>query len=313
MTKKSKALIIGGAGFVGVWLTRELLSRKFDVSIIDPGIHYSNWDNKTQKIIIKFRKENLLKGSKLYKKRFEDGGDNIIKNGEFDYVIHLAGTPLERADDFEFSLKQLTEDIGLTYRVVKSIKSNPVKKFVYMSSIAAYGDCDDVITEKGSLVPKTPYGITKACGEFLVKAELDNWNIIRTTNVYGFGDMNGRASNSIVNKILKGEKFWVNSSIDLDFTYVKDLVSGIADVLEKAPNKETYHISGGKARKLLDFVDQLKKYFQFEYEIRDIQDRPKRGTMDYSKIKKAIGWKPKTDLESGISDYMKYIKQYNIG
>ncbi|OGE34536.1 hypothetical protein A3C32_04300 [Candidatus Daviesbacteria bacterium RIFCSPHIGHO2_02_FULL_41_14] len=307
-----KVLVIGGAGFVGSWLTHELLSRKFEVVVIDPGVHYSNWDIKTKKIITKFKKEQLLKGAKIHKRKFEDVGNKILKKGKFDCVIHLAGTPLEKADDFDFSLKQLTEDIGLTYRVIKAVKETTVKKFIYMSSIAAYGDCDDVITEMDSLVPKTPYGVTKACGEFLVKSELNNWNVIRTTNVYGFGDMNSRASNSIINKILKGEKFWVNSSIDLDFTYVKDLVSGIADVLQKAPNSETYHISGGKAKKLVHFVKFLKAHFKFEYEIKDIQDRPKRGTMDRKKIKKAIGWFPKTNLKSGIEDYMKYIKQYNI-
>ncbi len=308
-----KCLIIGGGGFVGSWLTKELISRKHKVVIIDPFIYYSNWDDKTKKVIDKFKKEKLLKGAKISRKKFEDGGKKILKKERPDVVILLAGNPLEKPSEFEFSLKQLTEDIGLTYQVVNVVKNNPhIKKFIFMSSISAYGDCDDVITEEAPLVPKTPYGITKACGEFIVKSELDNWNVIRTTNIYGFGDMNGRGSNIILNKILKGEEFWVNSEIIMDFTYVKDLVSGIADVIGKAPPKETFHISGGHARKLLDYVEILKKYFEFDYEVKSLKDRPRRGTMNNTKARKVLGWKPRTTIKTGVEDYIKYVKKYNI-
>lgn len=308
-----KILIIGGGGFIGSWLTRECLRRGHNVVVIDPFIYYSSWDEKTKKIIDKFKKEKLLKGAKIYKHKFEERGEKILKKEKPDYVIYLAGIPLEKATDFNLSLKQLTEDIGLTYRVLKAIKDHPVKKFIFMSSIAAYGDCGDVILETGSLIPKTPYGVTKASGEFLVQAELTNWNIIRTTNVYGFGDMNARASNLIINKILRKEKFWVNSIIDMDFTYVKDLVAGIAEVLLNAPIGETYHISGGRARKLIEYVKILGKHFTFEYEINELKDRPRRGTMNNKKARKMLGWFPKMDIEKGITDYIKYVKKYDIG
>ena len=219
-----KCLIIGGGGFVGSWLTHELITRGHQVVVIDSFIYYSEWDSKRVNLINKFKKDFLHTGAKIYRKKFEDGGDVIISREKPDVVIHLAGIPLEKMDQFDISLKQLTDDIGLTYRIIKAIKENPVKKFVFMSSIAAYGDCEEEITEDFPLFPKTPYGIMKASGEFLTKSELSNWNIVRSTNIYGFGDLNGRASNTIINKILTGEKFWVNNSIVIDFIYIKDLV-----------------------------------------------------------------------------------------
>ncbi len=307
-----KFVVIGGGGFVGSWLTRELLVRKQNVVVIDPFIHFSTWDQKTKKIIEKFKANDLLKGAKVHKKSFEDGGVAILAKENPDVVIHLAGIPLEKATDFDFSLNQLTKDITLTYHVVGAMKKLPDTKFVFMSSIAAYGECDDVITESFPLNPRTPYGMTKALGEYLTQSELTNWNIIRTTNVYGFGDMNGRASNTIINKILKGERFAVNNVIAMDFTYVKDLVKGIADVALKAPKQKIYHISGGKARKLTDFVTILREHYEFDYDLQDVKDRPKRGTMDNTKIKKEIGWSPQTVLESGMKDYLKYVKKYKI-
>jgi len=307
-----KCLIIGGGGFVGSWLTKELISRRHEVIVIDPSIYYSDLNVKQRKLINEFKRENLLKDAKVYKKKFEDGGERILKKEKPDVVIHLAGIPLERAHDFDISLKQLTDDMGLNYRVIDVVKNNPVKKFIYMSSISAYGDCNAVIDEEYNLVPKTPYGVMKAGGEFLTRAELDNWNVIRTTNIYGFGDMNGRASNTILNKILKGEVFWINKNIMMDFIYVKDLVSGIADVVLKAPAKETFHISGNNAIPLAKFVEVLKKHFQFEYEIKDLHDRPRRGTMNNLKAKKIIGWSPKMDIKKGLADYIKYVKKYGI-
>lgn len=307
-----KILIVGGGGFVGSWLTRELISRKHRVLIIDPFIFYSDLDVKTKKIIDEFKRENLLKGAKIYRNKFEEIGEKILKKEKPDILIHLAGIPLERLDDFEICSKQISSDLVLTYTIIKAIQRNPVKKFVFISSISAYGDCEDIIDEQYPLIPKTPYGVSKAGGEFLTKAEVDNWNIIRTTNIYGFGDMNSRASNIILGKILRGEKFWINKHIMMDFIYVKDLVRGIADVALKAPSKEAFHISGSNAVSLFKFVDILKKYFEFDVEVKDIQDRPKRGTMDNRKAKKMIGWSPKMNLEEGIADYIKYVKKYKI-
>lgn len=307
-----KILVIGGGGFVGSWLTWELLRRGHKVVVIDPFIYYSSWDKKTKNIIDKFKREKLLKGAKIYKLKFEDGVEKILKQEKPDIVIHLAGIPIEKINDFDISLKQLTEDVGLTYRIVEAIKENPVKKFVYMSSIAAYGDCDKVMDEEFPLVPKTPYGIMKASGEFITKAELKNWNIVRTANIFGFGDMNGRASNIILNKIINGEKFWVNKGIVMHFIYVKDLVAGIADVTLKAPPQETFHISGNQVISLVRFVEMLQKYFTFDYEIKELNDRPRRGLMDNKKARKTIGWYPKMDIDKGMADYIKYVKKYKI-
>ena len=307
-----KILIIGGGGFVGSWLTRELVLRKHTVVIIDPFIFYSDLNAKSIKIINKFKKEYLLKGVKIYRNKFEISGEEILRKEKPDILIHLAGIPLEHIDDFEICSRQLSNDLVLTYQIIETIKRNPVKKFVFMSSISAYGDCEDIIDEQYQLIPKTPYGISKAGGEFLTRAELDNWNIIRTTNIYGFGDMNSRVSNIILGKILKGEEFFRNKHIMIDFIYVKDLVRGIADVALKAPSKEIFHISGSNAVNLFKFVDILKKYFKFDVEVRDIQDRPKRGTMDNKKAKKIIGWFPKMNLEEGLADYIKYVKKYKF-
>ncbi len=307
-----KYLIIGGGGFVGSWLTRDLISKGNSVVIIDPFIYYSDLDKDRLRKINNFKKEYLLKGANIYHEKFEDKGEKILKKEKPNILIHLAGIPLERTDDIAISLKQLTDDVALTYRIIEAAKKVPIKKFVFMSSISAYGDCGDTIDENYRLLPKTPYGVSKASNEFLIKALLNNWNIIRTTNIYGFADLNERACNIIVDKILKGKNFWINKNIMMDFIYVKDLIAGITVVSLKAPAKETFHISGNNAISLIKFVKILKKHFTFEYEIKNIQDRPRRGTMNNAKARKVLGWFPKMSIEKGVSDYIKYVKEYGI-
>ena len=98
----------------------------------------------------------------------------------------------------------------------------------------------------------------------------------------------------------------------LDFTFIDDLVDGcwLAAKSKKGIN-ETFNITFGKARTLVDYVKILKKYFKnlkFEVIKRD-EKRPKRGTLKIDKAKKILGFKPKINLEKGIEIYIKNFRR----
>ncbi len=306
-----KYLLIGGAGFIGSWLTKYLTDLGHKVIIIDPLIQYAQ-NALNNQAIHEFRNKKLLNKAIIYKEKFEEIGEKILKKEKPQIVIHLAAFPLEYSFDSPYSLKQLTEDITLTYQIVSLVKEYQIKKFIFLSSISAYGNFDYTITETAPLHPTTVYGISKASGEFLIKSNLDNWIILRTTNVYGFGDLHNRSTNVVINKAIKGEKFWINDSIWLDFIYIKDLVEGVLKIISHAPVKEIFHISGGKAQKLSSFIKYLHPYFKLKYETKSLFDRPARGTMENSKARMLLNWSPKMDLEKGIKDYLKYVKKYNF-
>ncbi len=307
-----KCLLIGGSGFIGSWLAKNLINNGWEVVIIDPFVYYPEQSPDLIKIVTKFRHTELLKGARIYHKRFEDVGLKLLKKEQPDAVVLLASRPLEKPFESEISQSQLFDDVKLTYLVVSALKQYPTKRFVFMSSISAYGDCDDLVKETTPLNPKTAYGISKATGEFLVKSQLENWNVIRTTSVYGFGDLNNRATQVIVNKALHNQKFWINDQYKHDFIYVKDLVDGITQVIASAPQKEIFHISGGQAYPLSKFVDKLKSFFELDFEIRNVDDRPRRGVLDNTKAKQLINWSPKMNLNQGIKDYMELVRRYKI-
>ena len=306
-----KCLLVGGAGFIGSWLTKYLTDKGYKVIIIDPQL-----DLGANKLVLKkvrdFRSNTLLNKATIYKRKFEDIGEKIIKKEKPNICIHLAGYPLEQQFDSHFSVKQLSEDILLTHQVVSAVKKHKVKKFIFLSSIATYGHMDISVNEKAPIQPVTVYGISKASCEFLTTMHLDNWVIVRSTNVYGFGDLHKRVTNTIVNSALQKKKFWINERAWVDFIYIKDLVEGIYKVIEAAPVKEIFHVSGGKAQKLSAFIKCLKPYFDLIYVVRNLKDKPTRGTMENTKARMFLGWSPKMTLEEGIKDYLNYVKKYKF-
>ncbi len=318
MAGKKRILIVGGAGFIGSWLTKELVEKGHGVVIIDPLIYHSGIEPKMLKKIIAFREKKLLKGAKLYKKKYSLIGKKILSTFKPEIVIHLAAIPIEKPEDLSIGEKQILSDMPLTYELCRDVASTEsVKKFIYLSSVLAYGEHKGLISEAKPLNPSTLYGISKAMGEFTIKTMLQkkDWVIVRTTSIYGFGDANFRVSQIFVDRALKGQSIWINKDIKPEFTYIKDLVSGLMKIVEKDVSQQIIHMSGGHAVSLVGFVTELKKYFpELKYEIRkNVNDRPKRGTMNNRKAKQLLSWVPKFSITAGLSDYMDYVKTAKHG
>jgi UDP-glucose 4-epimerase len=313
-----KVLIIGGGGFIGSWLSRELIKTGYTVTIIDPFVCYSGLDPKLVRRIIAFRKSELLKGVKMIHGQYEKTGRDVIKKIKPDIVVHLAATPLEKSGDPIINDRLMLHDIPLTYKIASDVAKSNVKKFIYMSSIFAYGNYNSwSVSEDISLNPSTLYGISKASSEFIIKNLLaeKEWIIVRTTSVYGFGDTNLRATQIFMNNAFKNTQFWVNKDSWPDFIYIKDLVEGLAKIIKSNVGHEIIHISGGHAVSLAKFVKEMTKYFRgLDYVIKEnINDRPRRGTMDNTKARVILNWEPKFTLSMGVKDYLNYAKKFGHG
>ena len=139
------------------------------------------------------------------------------------------------------------------------------------------------------------------------------YTIIRPSAVYGPKDMNQRVSQIFINKAIAGSNINIHGKDEkLDFTYIEDLVRGaILASTKKNGINNTFNITNGRGRSLLEFVVILKKYFpnlKYKLKSRD-KFRPKRGTLSIQKAKKLIGYKPKISLEEGINKYLKFLKK----
>jgi len=323
------ALITGGLGFIGSFVARRLIKedRVDKVILLD---HYGRYTSSTREGFVDYRRLRIkgIEDSIIIERgepRYHSVLYQLIHKYHPKFIFHLAALPLAK-------IKNLTTQEGLEGSVVstsnileligmmKQETGYEPERFIYASSSMVYGDfIKEPADESHPTNPKEIYGTMKLLGEELTRGLSRFYGIkstiIRPSAVYGPTDMNRRVSQIFVEKAMKNETICIHGEEEaLDFTYVKDIAKGFVLASEhEAAIGETFNITYGKARTLLDFVLILKQYFtEIKYEIvpRDTF-RPKRGTLSVEKANKLLSYTPDYDLESGIAEYMAFIREHH--
>ena len=323
------ALITGGLGFIGSFIARTLIKegRVDKVILLD---HYGRYASSTREGFVDYRRLRIkgIENSVIIERgeaRYHSVLYQLIHNYRPRFIYHLAALPLAKLQNLStqeglegsvVSTSNILELIGM----LKQDTGYEPERFVYASSSMVYGDfIKEPADESHPTSPKEIYGTMKLLGEELTKGLSRFYGIkstiIRPSAVYGPTDMNRRVSQIFIEKAMKGETINIQGEDEaLDFTYVKDIAKGfvLASVCDAAIG-ETFNITYGKARTLLDFILILKQHFPWiKYEIvpRDAF-RPKRGTLSVEKAVKLLSYKPEYDLEKGIAEYIAFIKKYH--
>ena len=179
--------------------------------------------------------------------------------------------------------------------------------FVYASSSMAYGEwTKDTVAETDPCTPTNIYGQLKLLGEGIVKQFHNNWTIVRPSAVYGPFDKPNRVVNLFINKIQNNEQITLQGADNLfDFTHVDDIVQGLERVVDLKPQGETYNITCGQSHTLQSMTDML--YSKLGAEPNYIAEPkpanyPQRGTLDITKAKQELGYKPQFELNRGLDD-----------
>lgn len=326
--KRYNVLITGGLGFIGTFLSKKFAVDKNVKNIICLD-HFGKYISPQKKNIKDYR---FLRSQLIGKKLIIERGEakyysvlsKIILKYKPKFVIHLAALPLAKLENLN-SEEALEGSVISTTSIIETINSvinstnYKFQRFVYASSSMVYGDFKKLkVSEDHPTNPKEIYGTAKLAGEILCKGLCNFYNIeysiVRPSAVYGPTDMNNRVTQIFLDKALKGEKLKIEGKDEkLDFTYIEDIAEGFyLAATHPAGKNQIFNITYGKARKLLDYVKILKKNFnKLEYKIypRD-KFRPKRGTLNITKAKKLINYKPKYPIEKGIKEYLYFKKKY---
>ena len=307
-----KVLVTGGAGFIGSHLVRQLIANGDEVYVLD----------------------NLSTGSlshlpragfTFWKQDIRD--NNIIQQiifAQFDAIVHLAAQTMVDASikDPEFDA---TENILGTIHVLEAARKSNVRRVIFASTAAAYGDvAEDVlpIRETEKLKPMSFYGLSKVTVEKYLalynKMYGLNYVICRVANVYGErqGDSGeGGVISTFAKRIANGQDITIfgDGEQTRDFVYAGDIAAGICKALVTAKMNTVYNRSTQTETSLNELVDILGKVAGCKLPIAHGPVREGdiyRSMLSNEKAVNNLMWKPAVGLLKGLQrTYDYFVKQ----
>lgn len=341
--EQKKILITGVAGFIGSNLAKRLLETVEGVNII--GI-----DNMNDYYDVRLKEYRLAEIEALAKTRrtsefvFVKGSIadkelifTLFETRKPDVVVNLAAQAGVRYSITNPDAYIESNLIGF-YNILEACRHYPVEHLVYASSSSVYGLNAKIpySTEDKVDNPVSLYAATKKSNELLAHSYSKLYDIpstgLRFFTVYGPAGRPDMAYFGFTNKLRAGEKIQIFNygNCKRDFTYVDDIVTGVVNVMEKAPDcnengvrYKVYNIGNNQPENLLDFVDILQQEliragvlpedydFEAHKELVPMQKGDVEVTYaDVEELVKDFGFKPNTSLREGLRRFAEWYKAF---
>lgn len=296
-----KALVTGGAGFIGSNLVKVLVGRGDEVTVIDDFSvgrmeHLKDCLEDIEVVTGSVYDLNLMR--------------QLMSNT--DTVFHLAVKCLVECNNDPAVAHEI--NVGGTFNVCLAAHEAHAK-VVYVSSSEVYGTCRFTpMSENHPTEPQSIYGLSKLMGEEYVKFFNKYCGvpavIIRPFNAYGPNhriDQYAAVITAFIKRLENGEYPIIEGTgkQSRDFTYVTDTAEGIA-LLSKLEHGEIVNIGSGKATKINDLALTLMKIYGMENKFIFAEPRPNdvfKLEAD-SALAKTHGYEPKVSLEEGLRKYI---------
>ncbi len=328
-----KILVTGASGFIGFHTIKKLLDSGFKVVGIDNINNY--YDRKLKKDRL-----NILKSSK-YSKNFIFHKIDLVNNNKlkdlfldysFDYVIHLAAQAGVRYS-IDNPKKYVDSNLVGFNNLIEILKNYKIKHFIFASSSSIYGlnkkqpFSEDDITD----APISLYAATKKANELIAHSYSSLYELpitaLRFFTVYGPYGRPDMAYFKFTKSIIDGNviDIYNNGKMRRDFTYVDDIVWGIFNLINKPPKKKksydsnfdvpfrVLNIGNNNPVSLAHFVKSIEiscsmkaKKNYLPMQLGDV----KTTFADINKINRLINFEPKTSIEVGIENFVKWYKTY---
>ena len=305
MADSLKALVTGGAGFIGSHLVDRLLFEGFQVAIID--------NLSAGKI------QNLNSAATFYHADItQTAADEIFVREQPDLVFHLAAR-VSVAGSAQHPVDNAEVNVIGTLKLLEAARKIGLEKFIFASTGGAiYGDPEDnPCSEKTAVEPVSPYGLSKHVGEEYIalyhRLYRLNFTNLRYGNVYGpRQDPHGEAGvvPIFIEAMLNGNppQIFGDGEQERDFIYVDDIVEANIQAINGGHNR-TMNIGTGVGTSINRLYDLLKGSLNFHH---DAERRPRRHGdvhkifLDCSEALEHLGWTPGTALEEGLRKTVEY-------
>lgn len=346
-----KILVTGAAGFIGAAVAQKLLSEGDDVTGVDNLNDYYDPELKKGRLALlgindkdiswgKYIESKENPGFRFVRLNLDDreATSRMFKEGEFDIVIHLAAQPGVR-----YSISNpavyIESNISGFLNVLEGCRETKVDHLVFASSSSVYGLNGKVpFSETDSIAhPVSLYAATKKSNELMAHAYSHIFGLpvtgLRFFTVYGPWGRPDMSPFLFIDGIINGRPIKVFNNGDMlrDFTYIDDIVEGVARITRKipVPNKNwdavkadpsvsvapyrIYNIGNQNPTRLLDYISAIEKAVGKAAikEMLPMQPGDVYQTYaDSSALAEATGFSPSTPLEVGIAKTVEWYKEF---
>ena len=312
--KNKNILVCGGDGFIGSHLTNILLRSEAEVTIVSRKKKELDKDSEKKLKFIQADFRDLKKCKEIVK--------------DFDFVFNTMG----KAGGIDYTIKNhkdlFFENSQLNLNLLLALSESNVKRYQYVSSVAVYPkNAGNPLIESTNLHFKDPFGYSdaKILGEIQCKMFTDEiglkTSVIRADNAFGPKDnfsLTSRVIPSLITKTFRSHEFievWGSGKQIRSFIFVYDLVRGMLLGLEKHPFPDPINISSDERISIKKLVEMILRISKNELVVRFNTEKPEGSlerSLDITKAKKMLGFKPRWTLEEGLRITIEWFKEQNL-
>ena len=325
-------LVTGSIGFIGFHFTKRLLNEGFQVVGIDNVNDYYD-------VNLKLARLEILKQEKhfqFYQLDLVDQSSlaDLFSRHDVEMVVNLAAQAGVRYS-LENPYVYVNSNIVGFVNLLECCRHHQIKHLVYASSSSVYGANKKIpfSTKDNVDNPVSLYAATKKSNELMAHTYSHLFGLpttgLRFFTVYGTWGRPDMSYFIFTRNILAGKpiKVFNYGNMQRDFTYVDDIVEGMVRVMQKIPSTQSsvnqvfettapyslYNIGNNQPVNLLDFIHSIEKCLGVSAEKEFLPIQPGDVPVTYADVDdlfQAVGFKPSTPLDEGISKFVQWYRDF---
>ena len=290
-----RAIVTGGAGFIGSHVVEALLARGDEVTVVDD---LSNGN-----------RENVPEGVPLVERDLREGLGEVFADARPEVCFHLGAQV-----DVRVSVDRPTHDASVnvlgTIEVLEAARAHETQVVFSSTGGAIYGECDGPVTEEAERRPLAPYGVSKLAGEEYLAAYNRLYGTrhvsLRYGNVYGpRQDPHGEAGVVAIflGSLAEGRapRIFGDGLQTRDYVYAGDVAR--ATLAAAGQDGGVFNVGTGSETSVVELYDACRRVAGSSL---DAQQAParlgelERSVLDVSRAERELGWRPEVPLEEGL-------------
>jgi UDP-glucose 4-epimerase len=290
-----RAVVTGGAGFIGSHVVDALLARGDEVHVVDN--------------LASGRRANVAEGAALHELDIREPLGGLFDEVRPETVLHLAAQA-DVGTSVEQPLLDAEVNVLGTLNVLEAARPHSAQVVFSSTGGAIYGECERPAREDDPRRPVSPYGTAKLAAE----EYLATWNrlhgsrhvTLRFANVYGprqLAKLEGGVVAIFADRLRAGKSVTIfgDGRQTRDFVYVGDVVEALLAAIGR--DGGPYNVGTGDETSVLELFDACRRIAGADVEAQHAPARPGdalRSVLDVSLAERELGWRPRTTLEQGL-------------